>query len=78
MGKKCFKNDPNLSSLSKSAPKVKLYKKGPLWMVGVIPGFTLVQKKPRLSLVSDENWTLFSTDLEANVLNLKKNNGKNS
>jgi hypothetical protein len=29
-------------------------------MVGVISGFTLVQRKPRLSLVIDENFTLFS------------------
>jgi hypothetical protein len=50
-------------------------------MVKVIPGFTLVQRKPWLSLVIDENLTIFSTDLEANVLNLfykTKTNGKNS
>jgi hypothetical protein len=32
-------------------------------MVGVIPGFTLVERKPWLSLVIDENLTLFSTYL---------------
>jgi hypothetical protein len=35
----------------------------------VIPGFTLVQRKPGLSLVIDENFTLLSTYLEASVLN---------
>jgi hypothetical protein len=41
-------------------------------MVGVIPGFTLVQRKPQLSLVIDENFTLFSAYLGANVLNLSQ------
>ncbi len=31
-----------------------------------------VQRKPRLSLVFDENLTLISTDLGANVLNFNK------
>jgi hypothetical protein len=34
----------------------------------VIPGFTLLQKKPFSSLVINENLTLFSTDLGPNVV----------
>jgi hypothetical protein len=49
-------------------------------MVGVIPGFTMVQRKPWLSLVIDENFTLFSIYLRANVLIFFKisNNDKNN
>ncbi len=45
---------------------------------GFVPGSSLVQRKPQLYLVIDENLTLFSTDLGANVLNFNKikNNGK--